>query len=167
MKIVRVVSSLDTAFLSLCRVLNIAGMVVLVFMMLLTVTDVFLRYVFNHPIQGGTEITEVMMVPLALGMGWCVLKDKTIKMGLIVDRLAPRVQNIITCITYFIGFSALVFITWRIFLESARVEKLNGMTAILKIPTYPFYGLLGFCFAILTLAIFVTVTRNLVQAVKR
>ncbi len=142
-------------------------MVVLVFMMLLTVSDVFLRRVFNSPILGGTEITEVMMVPLALGMGWCVLKDKTIKMGLIVDHLAPRVQHIITFITYIIGFSALLFITWRTFLESARVERLNGMTAILDIPTYPFYALLGFNFAILTLAVLVTAIRNLVEAVKR
>ena len=142
-------------------------MVVLVFMMLLTVADVFLRYVFNRPIVGGTEITELMMVPLALGMGWCVLKDKTIKMGLIVDNLPLKVQSIITSITYTIGFSAFIFITWRTFLESVRVERLNGMTAILRIPTYPFYGLLGFCFAILTLAILITVIRNLVQAVKK
>lgn len=167
MRIAKVAASVEVAFTSLCRILNIAGMVVLVFMMLLTVSDVFLRYFLNSPIRGGAEITEVMMVPLALGMGWCVLKDKTIKMGLIVDRLAPRVQKIITCITYIICFSALIFITWRTFMESARVERLNGMTAILDIPTYPFYGLLGFCFTILTLAVIITAIRNLVEAVKR
>jgi TRAP-type transport system small permease protein len=166
-RIEKIAGSVDSAFTSLCRILNIIGMVVLVFMMLLTVADVFLRYAFNRPIQGGTEITELMMVPLALGMGWCVLKDKTIKMGLIVDHLPQKVQNIITCITYTLGFFAFIFITWRTFLESARIERLNGMTAILNIPTYPFYGLLGFCFAVLTLAILITIIRNLVQVVKK
>lgn len=162
-----VAGTVERAFTSLSRILNIAGMVVLVGMMLLTVSDVLLRTIFNQPVRGGTELTEVMMVPLALGMGWCVLKGKTIRMGLIVDRLAPKVQNIFTSITYAFGFAALVFITWRGFLESARVAGLSGRTAILHIPTYPFYGLLGFAFAILTLAVLITVIRNLVEAVKR
>jgi TRAP-type C4-dicarboxylate transport system permease small subunit len=151
---------------SLSRVLNIAGMVVLVAMMMLSVSDVFMRSVFNRPILGSMEVTEFMMVALSLGMGWCLLKGKVIKMGMIVDRLPPKIQGVITSITYIIGLAALVLITRWTFLESLKVKKMNSVSAILNIPTYPFYGLLAFSFSILCLAILVTIVSNTVKAAK-
>jgi TRAP-type C4-dicarboxylate transport system permease small subunit len=160
-------NNLNTSMTSLTRVLNIIGMVMLILMMILTVTDVFLRYAFRSPILGSIEITQFMMVLLSLGMGWALLKEKVIRMGLVVDRLSPRLQAIITSLTYILGSVILAMITWRTFQEVFVMKEYNSMSATLRIPTYPFYGILAFSLAILTLSAITLVIQNTVKAWKK
>ena len=47
---------------SISHALNTVVMVVLLGVMLLIVADIFLRYVFNQPIIGTTEITTFMVI---------------------------------------------------------------------------------------------------------
>ena len=46
------------------RFLHRFAQVILALMVLLTVTDVCLRYIFNNPITGSYELTEFMMAVL-------------------------------------------------------------------------------------------------------
>jgi TRAP-type C4-dicarboxylate transport system permease small subunit len=154
------ISKADTVFASIAHALNIIGTAVLAMMMVLTVLDVFMRYAFTRPILGTNEMSEFMMVALSFGMGWCLLKGKTIKMGLVVDRLKPRLQALITGLTYTLGLVVLALITYRTFQESFVMHRLHSFSAVLHIPTYPFFGLLAFSFGILTISAFIVVVKN-------
>ena len=59
----------ETVINAIVRTLVYAAMVILGAMMLLTVIDVFGRYLLNRPLVGSTEVTEVMMVTLAFFAG--------------------------------------------------------------------------------------------------
>jgi TRAP-type C4-dicarboxylate transport system permease small subunit len=152
---------------SVSRGLNIGGMVVLVAMMLLTVMDVLLRYFFIRPIIGSTEVTEYMMVCLALGMAWCVLTGRSVKMDLIVGRFPSRAQGLIDSITDAIGLVVLICLTWQNFQEAITAQRTQVTSPILMIPSYPAKGVLAIAFAWLCLAVLVSLIKNITKAVKR
>jgi TRAP-type C4-dicarboxylate transport system permease small subunit len=151
----------------LAKVLNLLGMAVLVGMMLLTVSDVFLRYFFNSPIMGGTEITEYMMVCLFLGVPLCTLKGGAIKMDLIASKLPRSVQPFLDALTDAIGLSVMICLTWQLFKEMTASRELGIASTVLGIPNYPFQGILAFGVGMLCVVLFVNVVRNLVKGVKR
>jgi TRAP-type C4-dicarboxylate transport system permease small subunit len=160
-------TKLDTVITAITRTLNIIGMVVLTAMMVLTVSDVILRTFFRHPILGGTEITEFMMIALSFGMGWCLLKEKVIRMGLLVDRLSIKKQALIMSITYTLGAVVLVMITGRTFQEAFIIHDSHAVSGILRIPTYPFYALLAFSLGILTVAAITLVIKNITKVCEK
>jgi TRAP-type C4-dicarboxylate transport system permease small subunit len=149
------------------RVMNIIGMVILVGMMLLSVSDVFLRKAFNHPIVGGTEVSEFMMVCMALGMAWCMLIGRSITMGMVVDRFPSRVQGIIDTITYLISLGIVAVMSWQSYKDAMLSKKLGDASVILGIPNYPTRLILAFSFLMLAIVIAVLIVRNIAKVVKR
>ena len=140
----------------LSRLFAYAATGVLGLMMLLTVTDVFLRWVFNSPITGTTEITEFMMVIVVFpALAYCALSRRHIQVDLLVSHLPPRVQIIIDVLTLLIALGIYVIITWQTFLESMDVRT---TTALLNLSQAPFYWVLSisltlFCLSIVALLI--------------
>ena len=62
-------------------------------MMVVTLADVFLRYVFNSPIRGAYELVEAMMVVFVFnGMSTAFLQRRNIVIDLI-DTFAPRARR--------------------------------------------------------------------------
>jgi TRAP-type C4-dicarboxylate transport system permease small subunit len=108
-----------------------------------------------------------MMVCLALGMGWCALKGRQIVVDMVVGRFSSRVQAIIDSITYVISLGVYVIFTWRIALEAPNMLKIRLVSNVLKIPTYPFYLILAFGCALLSIAIIPLLSKTVAKAVKR
>jgi TRAP-type C4-dicarboxylate transport system permease small subunit len=159
-------SAIYSAISLAAKGMDIAGIVVLVLMMLLTVADVFLRYVFNRPIVGSTEITEYMMACLVLGIPLTTLTGKAITMDLVVERLPKRIQAVFDSITNAVGLVAMVFLSWQLFREMANAKAVGLSSSILYIPSYPFYAVMGFALALLNIAIFVNIVKNVARGVK-
>lgn len=152
----------------LSRVLNIAAACAMAVMMLLTVSDVFLRYFFNRPIIGVTELTELLMVCVGfLGLAWCATKGQHLKVDLVMSRFPARVQTNVDSITLFAGLCVCVFITWQSFLESMTSLRFHSTSSLLKVPDYPFYFVLTLGFAILCLAIAIELIQNIAKGFKR
>lgn len=135
---------------------RIAGLVaigILFLMMLLTVADVVLRAALNKPIIGATEITEQMMVGIVfLGLGWCALQGKQIRVDLFASRYPPGKQRVIDLITYFVGLLMVAVICWRTLVTTLTVKDLGLTCAYIEVPKYPFYALAAFGWAVLFLA---------------
>jgi TRAP-type transport system small permease protein len=151
---------------SISRIASIAGMIVLVLMMLLTVADVFLRFAFRRPILGSTELTEYMMVFLSLGMAWCLLQGKSIRMDMIVERFSARGQASIDSITYIISLGILVLMTWHMFTEGIAIRSMMLTSSTLRIPTYPFYWVFSLGLLIFSLAVLINLVKSLTKAVR-
>jgi TRAP-type C4-dicarboxylate transport system permease small subunit len=156
-----------TPIISLSRVILIVSTVILVAMMLLTVSDVFLRYILKNPVPDSQEITEYLMICVAfLGMAWVAVKNENITVDLIVPRFSPRVQAIFDSVTYLIGLVVVALISWRGFVEGIAVRQIGMDSLLLKIPEYPFYIVLGFGLAILCLVMLIQFVQHLNKAVK-
>jgi TRAP-type C4-dicarboxylate transport system permease small subunit len=135
------------------RIVTAAGMTstaLLIVMMMLTVVDVFLRYVFDNPIKGSMELTEYIMVCVGtLGLAWCALQGGHIKVDLIVGRFSQRIQRYIDSFNYFLLLGVSGLITWQTFERAATVRRLSVDSAMLEIPQYPFVLVVSFSYLLL------------------
>jgi TRAP-type C4-dicarboxylate transport system permease small subunit len=141
------------------------GLVVV--LMLLTVSDVFLRFAFNSPITGTMEMTEFLLVCLLLGMAPCALARRHIRVDAVVNRLRPRVQAILDVILYTAGLGMVAILTWRGYMQSLHVLDYGAISSMLHIPNFPFYVVLVVSFAMLCLAMVVVLIQRTAEAVKR
>jgi TRAP-type C4-dicarboxylate transport system permease small subunit len=155
MKIIRVVS----------RVLGYTATGFMVVLMLLTVVDVFLRYFFNAPITGTTEISRLLMVIIVFpALGWAAIDRAHVRVDLVVSRIPPRVQAILGSITFLFALVTYGIITWQSILEAAVV---NRQTSLLHLSFTPFYWVMSGGFVVFCLAIAALVIEDITKAVKK
>ena len=130
------------------------AMIALATMMLLTVSDVFMRFTFSRPITGTPEIIEYMMVFVVfLGLGWCALQGRHILVELVVSRFSKKVQITVDIITYLAGLLLCLVMSWQTFLECLLQKRLGYTSQFLKVPTFPFYIVIAVGFAIFFIVI--------------
>jgi TRAP-type C4-dicarboxylate transport system permease small subunit len=144
--------------------IGLAGLVV---MMGLTFMDVFLRYVFDRPIIGSTEITEYTMVCLITGAALCALRGRHIKMELFLQRLPQNAQVVVDTITLLVSLVVYGFASWRIILEAVHAHSVGLESDFLAIPAYPFYWVLGISMLLMSLAMVTIIGRNIAKVVKK
>ena len=126
------------------RVMAVAASAILGAMMLLTVADVGLRWLFNYPVIGTTEITESMMACLAFfALAWCAAENSHLKVDLVVDRFPPRIQAGLDSLTTLVGMVLVALIAWRNVVEGLAVQRLHLISSLVKIPAYPFYYIIA------------------------
>jgi TRAP-type C4-dicarboxylate transport system permease small subunit len=151
---------------SLSGVMLYAAIGVVGVLMLLTVSDVTGRYLFNHPIIGTTEITEYLMACLLLGMAPCALARRHIKIDIFFGRLRPRVQAILESIYYIFGLGAVAILTWTGFKQSLLVLSYGSMSSMLEIPDFPFITVLVVSYAILFLVMMALLIQKIGEVAK-
>jgi TRAP-type C4-dicarboxylate transport system permease small subunit len=162
------INSIDAIISWLSRVLNYVGMVILIIMMLLTVADVFMRYIWNRPILGVFELTEYMMVPIVFfGWAWCAKKGGNVKVDLVVTRLGLSAQRALNIITYFFSMVTIFVIAWQNLLESKEVWSAHKASDMLAVPAYPFYMLLTIGCFLLCLVLLLSLVQLILGGVKK
>jgi len=137
----------------------------MVVLMLLTVVDVFLRYFFNAPITGATEISRLLMIIIVFpALGWAAIDRVHIRVDLVVSRIPPKLQAIFGSITFLFALVTYSIITWQSFLEATVV---NRQTSLLHLSFTPFYWVMSVGLAIFCLAIAALVVEDIAKAVKK
>ena len=150
------------------RFLLLIGQVTLVLMVLLTVADVLLRYVFNRPILGSYELTEFMMAILVFStVGYTMAVKGHVVVDLVMTQLPQRGRDILECVTSFIAFILFAMVTWRNALQAGTAWERNDVTAELFIPISPFILFVALGIAVLSLVLFVQFIQSLAKAIKR
>ena len=120
------------------------GGYVLLGMMLLTTCDVIGRYIFNSPITGAYEITEVMMVTVIfLFIGYTQAERGHISIDLVIRLLPKKVRTTIDIITHLLSLFIIILIAWMNILRCLELMRRNEVTAILYIPVSPFVLILA------------------------
>ena len=163
----KIASYIVAAINQVSRVCGIVAIIFLLAMMVLTVSDVFLRYVFNAPITGSVEITESFMVVGGfLGIAWCAVKRGHVKVNLITSHLPPRFQAIVESITFILAFIVVPLVAWQGFAQARYMQLEGKASTLLEIPTYPFYGVIGIGYALLFLVLLTLLAESVRKAVK-
>jgi TRAP-type C4-dicarboxylate transport system permease small subunit len=136
---------------SLSRLFGYVAMGMLGFMMLLTVADVSLRYLFNAPITGATELSEFMMVIVVFpAFAWVAVERSHIRVDLLISTWSRRVQLIVEIFVLLLSLGTYCIIAWRAFIESMNVVTTSSL---LSVPHSPFYWIMTVGFIMLCLAI--------------
>ncbi|MGI3170776.1 TRAP transporter small permease [Pseudooceanicola sp. C21-150M6] len=119
-------------------VLAIFGGVMLTAMMGLTVCDVIGRYVFNSPVRGAAELTEVLLAAtIFLGLGAVALSEEHVTVDLLTDHLPKAVQPLRLVLCGGIGSVVLAVVAWRLWVYAAQIGGYGGATSTLRLPVAP------------------------------
>ncbi len=105
-------------------------------LMLLTVADILLRYIFSKPVPGTLEIGTAMLPWIVfLGFAFALSKGLHVRLTLITDRFSPRAQLWMDILAYVLGFALCVSMTylgWIQFWQSFSIREV--MLAPVQVP---------------------------------
>jgi len=120
-------------------VLGIAASLILFLMMLLTFVDVVARYLFNFPLRGGFEVTELMLLVLIFaGLPLVSHADEHVTMDFI-DRMLPEAgRRFLVRLVHAVCAAVMFFLTWQVWIKAGRIAGYGDTTDVLKIAVGPF-----------------------------
>ena len=129
--------------------LGVAASMILLAMMALTTVDVVARYVFNRPLRGAFEITELLLLVLIFaGLPLVSFTNEHAVMDFI-DRLLGRrslrgLQGLVELASALLMFG-LAWLTWR---KADRIWAYRDATDVLRIVYGPFVYFMALALAL-------------------
>jgi TRAP-type C4-dicarboxylate transport system permease small subunit len=119
--------------------LGIAASVILMLLMLLTAVDVVSRYLFNWPLRGGFEMTELMLLILIFaGLPLVSHADEHVTMDFIDRILGPRAVAAVVRVVHALCAAVMCGLAWLIWLKAGKISGYGDTTDVLRIAVGPF-----------------------------
>ena len=119
--------------------LGIAASAILLAMMMLTFADVLARYVFNRPIRGAFELTELaLLVLIFAGLPLVSRADEHVTMEFVDRVLAPARLRLLQRAIHLLVAALMFFMAWQVWLRAGRVAAYGDATDVLRIAYGPF-----------------------------
>jgi len=120
-------------------VLGIAASALLLCLMLVTFVDVVARYLFNRPIRGAFELTELtLLVLIFAGLPLVSHADEHVTMDFIDRMLPARAVPILIRLIHALVAAVFFFLTWQVLIKAGRIAGYGDTTDVLRIPVGPF-----------------------------
>jgi TRAP-type transport system small permease protein len=120
-------------------VLGIAASALLLCLMLVTFVDVVARYLFNRPIRGAFELTELtLLVLIFAGLPLVSHADEHVTMDFIDRMLPQRAVPILIRLIHALVAAVFFFLTWQVLIKAGRIAGYGDTTDVLRIPVGPF-----------------------------
>jgi len=137
--------------------------------MCLTFVDVVARYLFNSPIRGGFEVTELMLLVLIFaGLPLVSHGDEHVTMDFIDRMLPTRVVAALVRVVHALVAAMFFFLTWQMLIKANRIAAYGDTTDVLRITVGPFVHFMAAMIALTALLhvfkAFVPGTRRASQA---
>ena len=138
-------------------------------MMVLTFFDVVGRYVFNRPLRGAFEITELALVVLIFaGLPLVSHADEHVTMDFIDKLLGRRALDLLERAVDAICAAVMFFLTWQVWLKAGKISGYGDTTDVLRVAVGPFVYFMAAMIALTGLVhsyrVFAPSTRKTVQA---
>jgi TRAP-type C4-dicarboxylate transport system permease small subunit len=129
-------------------------MLALVVMMLLTSSDVVLRYI-GYPIRGTFDIVGLLgTIVIALPIAHTQVLRRHIAMEF-MESVGPKLMQIITkSIICWLGIIIYALIAWQCSLLGAKLRVIHQVSDTIEIPLYPFPYVIAFGCALNCVVVF-------------
>ncbi|MEX6505888.1 TRAP transporter small permease [Jiella sp. M17.18] len=133
------------AYFRLLLAIPIAAMAV---MMMTTVVDVFLRYVFNAPVNGAYDLVEIsLLVSVYFALPTVILEDHAIRIDLVDGFVSPGVAVMLKRLALVATVAVLCFLLWAMIEPATEAYDFGDVKLELGFPTWIIW-----CFALFGLA---------------
>ena len=120
-------------------ILGVAASALLLALMLLTVVDVVARYVFNRPVRGAFEITELMLLVLIFaGLPLVSYADEHALMDFVDRLLGTGARRRLQQGVHAICAAVMFLLAWLAWLMADRIWAYRDATDVLRVPYGPF-----------------------------
>ncbi|HEX6080581.1 MAG TPA: TRAP transporter small permease [Methylomirabilota bacterium] len=119
--------------------LGVAAAAILLAMMGLTFVDVVARYVFNRPLAGAFEVTELLLLVLIFaGLPLVTYADEHAVMDFIDRPLGPRGTDVLQRLVQAVCAVSMGTLAWLVWLKADRIWAYRDATDVLRIVYGPF-----------------------------
>ena len=120
-------------------VLGVASSAILLGMMLLTFVDVVARYLFNRPVRGAFEVTELLLLVLIFaGLPLVSYADEHALMDFVDRLLGPRGQRSLQGAVHALCAGVMGLLAWLVWKKADRIWAYGDATDVLRIAYGPF-----------------------------
>lgn len=118
--------------------LGLVAAIVLFILMMLTTVDVIGRYVFNRPVAGAFEITEMMLAALIYcGLPLVSQRREHIVIDTFDHFMSRGVRRGLDMAAEVLCSATLFGLAWLVFRRAVRVLDYGDTTTVLKLPLAP------------------------------
>ena len=118
--------------------LNVLGVFFIVILMFFTTCEIVGRYLFNRPIPGYVEDTELFMAAIVfLGIGYTQRVGAHIRMDMVINKMRGRIYHIAESISLFFALIAYGIIFIMSLKSTIDAYQMGDVTAYLHTPTWP------------------------------
>jgi TRAP-type C4-dicarboxylate transport system permease small subunit len=108
-------------------------------MMAVTAVDVLGRYLFNSPLQGGYELTQLLMLSLVFSaLPTVTRRGEHITVGLFENAFRGWARAVRDAIIALIVVLGSAYLAWRLYVLAGRFGAFGDTTATSRIPLAPF-----------------------------
>jgi TRAP-type C4-dicarboxylate transport system permease small subunit len=119
--------------------LGVAASTILFALMLLTFVDVVGRYLFNRPLRGGFELTELLLLVLIFaGLPLVSRADEHVTMDFIDRLLGARGKQVFVRAVHGLCAAIMFLLTWLMWLKADRIWAYRDATDVLRVAYGPF-----------------------------
>jgi TRAP-type C4-dicarboxylate transport system permease small subunit len=119
--------------------LGVAASAILFLLMIVTFVDVIGRYLFNHPLRGAFEGTELMLLVLIFaGLPLVSHADEHVTMDFIDHMTGPAARKVIAALAQLVCAATMLWLAWLIWLKAGKIAAYGDTTDVLKITLAPF-----------------------------
>ena len=138
-------------------------------MMVLTFLDVVGRYLFNRPLRGAFELTELGLVVLIFaGLPLVSHANEHVTMDFIDKLLRPRALDLLERAVDAVCAAVMFFLTWQVWLKAGKIAGYGDTTDVLRVAVGPFVYFMAAMIALTGLVhlyrVFVRSSRKALQA---
>lgn len=136
-------------------------------MMLLTCSDVVLRY-FGYPILGSFEITGFLGAVVAgLAIAYTQTLRGHISIEFIVSRFPQRTQAVIDSITCLLSIGVFALLAWQCSARGTTLWELGQVSETLEMPFFPFLYVVAFGCSMMCLVLLLDFISSLTRLVRK
>lgn len=136
---------LHAVILRVSKVMDVVGGVVLSLMMLITITDVILRF-FGKPITGTYELVFLGgAVVIGCAIPQTSWQGGHVNVDFVLEHLPRMIKKIVMVITRLLGIVFFAFLGWNLFKYGVMLFNKGEVSLTLHVPYYPVAFILGVC----------------------
>jgi TRAP-type C4-dicarboxylate transport system permease small subunit len=121
------------------RALGAAAAILLFCLMTLTTADVISRYIFNWPLRGAFELTELLLLTLIFaGLPLASRADEHVTLDFIDRLLSERGRLRLRRFVDLVGGLLFMGLPYRVRIKAGKIAGYRDTTEVLRVPVGPF-----------------------------
>ena len=121
------------------RALGAAAAILLFGLMALTTVDVIGRYVFNRPLRGAFEVTELLLLTLIFaGLPLASRAGEHVTLDFIDQLLGRRGSSLLARAVDLVCGALILGLAWRVWVKAGKIAGYGDTTDVLRIAVGPF-----------------------------
>jgi TRAP-type C4-dicarboxylate transport system permease small subunit len=121
------------------RALGAAAAALLFGLMMLTTADVIGRYIFNWPLRGAFEITELLLLTLIFaGLPLASRTDEHVTLDFVDMLLGTGGRQLLRRLIDLVCGIIILGLAWRVWVKAGKIAAYGDTTEVLRLPVGPF-----------------------------